>query len=262
LRSNIKMVPAIEKLDSSGVGLDVSELAFSYDGREVFSGVNFHIPPGEVWALVGRSGIGKSTLLNVILGLFGAHQGYVATMDGTVTGPGTVRGAVFQEDSLLWWLTVFENVLFPLHNDSGVERKKRAEELLAVAGLGSAGHLHPKELSVGMRKRVELLRALMIDNRYFVADEPFTGLDVQTRMELYAAWRELRVAHPRTGIICTHDPMEAAILCDSVMVMREISTGVVSVAVNPVPPRFGKAEDIYRIMYSDPFLQSLVTQMK
>jgi ABC-type nitrate/sulfonate/bicarbonate transport system ATPase subunit len=112
-----------------------------------------------------------------------------------------------------------ENVLRFHPQQRNEENLKRARQLLEGAGLGNAEHRHPKQLSTGMRRRVELSRALFIDDEFFVADEPFTGLDVQTRTELYDVWLRLRAANPRTGIICTHDPIEAVTLCDAVIVL-------------------------------------------
>ena len=238
------------------VGIEAGRLSFSYGPKRVFDNVQFVIPAGEVWGLIGRSGIGKTTLLNVILGLFAPDAGSVVTAFGQVNGPGRIRGVVFQEESLLWWLTIIENALFPNHWNRDDASLHRAKTLLDAAGLGGCADLHPKELSAGMRRRVELVRALLIDQEYFVADEPFSAVDVQTKLALYSVWRDLRKANPRTGIISTHDPLEAAVTCDAVIALKGVMDSA-AVEIFRVPERFRKEEPL-QTAFSDPFVSKLV----
>jgi len=250
------------RTEAASAGIEASNLAFAYGSTPVFSNVNFSIPAGQVWALVGRSGIGKSTLLNVVLGLFQSTGGYVCTRYGTVTRPARIRGAVFQEESLLWWHTVMENVVRFHPARRRRDTFEKARHLLKEAGLSDLEQRHPKELSTGMRKRVELVRALFIDDEFFVADEPFTALDVQTRMEIYSVWDRLIAENPLTGIICTHDPIEAATLCDAVMVMQRKIKEPATSAIVKIPDELrAKADPIRSAAFND-FVAVVVGMMK
>jgi len=194
------------------------DLQFAYGSRRVLKSINLHVPKGEIWALVGRSGAGKTTLLHIIAGLYRATSGEVA-INGRGSGPGCIRGVVFQDECLLGWLTVEQNILFPDYRRPSFERQGKAKQLLRAVGLSDRTDSYPSELSAGMRKRLEFARALMADTEYILADEPFGTIDAVTRRELWRLWRKLRQDEPRTGILCTHDPEEAVRLCDVVVAL-------------------------------------------
>jgi len=202
---------------SSQSGICIENVSFQYGRRTVLEAISLHVPAGEIWALIGQSGIGKTTLLQIVAGLFQPQTGSV-TVDGkVVVGAGTVKGIVFQEESLLGWLTVEENIRFPKHNKNHTDEKLKAKDILAQVGLDRWENALPGILSTGMRKRAEFARALFTDNRYLLADEPFGTLDALTRRDLWYMWRTLRTSEPRTGILSTHDPEEAIRLCDVIV---------------------------------------------
>ena len=219
-------------------GIRVNDVSFSYGSTPVLEGINLLIPEGQIWGLVGRSGSGKTTLLNVVAGLYTPRSGSV-----TVTGRGNtrvcpIRGVVFQEDSLLGWLSALDNILFPQYGNSASSSRERAETLLEKMGLARQRATLPHQLSAGMRKRVEFARALLVDSEYILMDEPFGSLDALTRRELWKTWFEIRQSIPRTGIISTHDPEEAIRMCDVVVTLRSGVPGTITNQIN-VPPSIG-----------------------
>lgn len=223
-------------------GISLSHVTFSYGTENIFEDFSLTVPRHEVWSLVGRSGVGKTTLINIVLGLFAPTLGQI-TIDGKrVNRPGMIKGVMFQGGSLMPWLSAEENVLFPL---CGYEDKYRdaALSLLDSVGLSGKEKLLPKQMSGGMQKRVELARALFADDEYFVADEPFGGLDALTRVEMWRMWRKLRPGNARTGIICTHDPLEAAVIADKVLVLKEKDCRVVAEEV-AIPSALLNAQQI------------------
>jgi NitT/TauT family transport system ATP-binding protein len=201
------------------LGICVVDVGFAYSTEVLLDHVSFTIPKGEVWALLGRSGCGKSTLLNIVAGIFKPLRGQVFIDDLPVNKPGRIRGIIFQEDTLLWWKTVLSNCTFVDQSSRAGPESPDAISLLSQVGLANVLTEYPKTLSVGMRKRVEFVRALLSDTHFMLADEPFATLDVWTRHELWRIWQSLRTSNPRTGLLTTHDPDEAARLCDGILIL-------------------------------------------
>jgi NitT/TauT family transport system ATP-binding protein len=187
--------------------------------KEVF----LDVFPGEFLCILGRSGHGKTTLLNVVAGLINAQHGEVSVMDRLVTGPGTDRGVIFQQDAVFPWMRVEENVAFGLRfrNISKKERLRIAREHLALVGLSSVARAWPRELSGGMRARVAIAAVFANDPPILLADEPFGALDYVTRRQLQSVLRDLWQRTGKTVLFVTHDVDEAMMLGTRVIVVKD-----------------------------------------
>lgn len=183
--------------------------------------INLTIDDGEFVSIVGPSGCGKTTLLNLVAGFESPTQGRVA-LDGTViAGPGPERAVVFQQPSLLPWMTVAENIGFGVMlkaGRSGVDPATLAQ-MIEVMGLTGFESHRPYQLSGGMQQRVAIARALMTDPRILLMDEPFGALDAQTRSDMQRFLLDLWKASRPTVLFVTHDVEEAVLLGDRVVVM-------------------------------------------
>lgn len=200
---------------------NVSKIYGGTGGVQALADVDFHIGEGEFVALLGPSGCGKSTLLNIVAGFEQASGGDVLFDGGGVTKPGPDRGVVFQEASLLPWLNVWDNVIFgPKVQGLAKEiYEPRARRILEIVGLSQFAEALPVQLSGGMRQRVGIARALVMEPRALLMDEPFGALDAQTRLSmqqlLLDVWQKLKT----TVLFVTHDIDEAILLADRVCVM-------------------------------------------
>jgi NitT/TauT family transport system ATP-binding protein len=183
-------------------------------------GVSLQIMDGEFVSIVGPSGCGKTTFLSVVDGLIPATGGRILVDGEVVTRPGPDRAVVFQDASLLPWRTVQGNVVYGLEcqNVNASEANKRAQHFIDMVGLGGFEHHYPYELSGGMQQRVNLARALVMDPKILLMDEPFASLDAQTREvmqeELLQIWRRAE----KTVLFVTHQIDEAIYLSDRVVV--------------------------------------------
>ena len=195
-------------------------LSKSFGDLKVLENVNLTIEEGEFVALVGPSGCGKTTFLRTVAGLETADEGGIFLNESQITGPGRDRGFVFQQDSLLPWRTVMENTVVGLElaGQLNTTETARVRTLLDLVGLGGFENYYPRQLSGGMRQRVNLARALAIDPKVLLMDEPFSALDAQTReimqAELQRVWEEGR----KTVLFVTHQIDEAVFLADRVLV--------------------------------------------
>jgi NitT/TauT family transport system ATP-binding protein len=194
------------------------------DGTPVVAleGVSLQVLPGEFVCILGRSGHGKTTLLNVVAGLLKAQHGEVRVMDQLVTGPGPDRGVIFQQDAVYPWMRVEDNVAFGLRvrNISNQERLRIAREHLALVGLSSVARAWPRELSGGMRARVAIAAVFANDPPILLADEPFGALDYVTRRQLQAVMQNLWRRTGKTVLFVTHDVDEAMMLGTRVIVVK------------------------------------------
>jgi NitT/TauT family transport system ATP-binding protein len=225
-------------------------------GRNVLSGVDIDVGQGEFVALIGASGCGKTTLLNVIAGLVPAAKGTVTVRD---RAPAAGRGDicyVLARDALLPWRTVQGNVEYGLEL-SGVgreERTRRAAVYVEKVGLGPSRNFYPSKLSQGMRQRVSLARAFAVGRSTYLMDEPFSALDSQTKLVLHDQLLSLWESSGATVVFVTHDIGEAITLADRVLVMSRRGVGVVDEIKIDLPrPRSAEAlqadshyHDLYR----------------
>jgi NitT/TauT family transport system ATP-binding protein len=182
--------------------------------------VSLNVAESEFVCLVGASGCGKTTLLNIIAGLEKPNSGTVLADGKPVTGPGRERLVMFQEPALFPWLDVFGNVLFGLKLKPNLTRKDRhdvAKYYLELVGLTRFEHANIHELSGGMKQRVSLARALAPNPRVLLMDEPFAALDALTREQLYGDIQAIWKARRKTIVFVTHNVREAACLGDRVL---------------------------------------------
>ncbi|HUL91788.1 MAG TPA: ABC transporter ATP-binding protein [Burkholderiales bacterium] len=187
-------------------------------------GISLDIRAGEFVSLIGHSGCGKSTLLNIVAGLLEASEGHILLANREVTGPGPDRGVVFQNHSLLPWLTCFENVQLAVERVFGATEKKaavkdRVQRALELVQLGHAEDKYPHEISGGMKQRVGIARALSIEPKVLLLDEPLGALDALTRARLQDELMRIVSTTGSTVLMVTHDVDEAVLLSDRVVMM-------------------------------------------
>jgi NitT/TauT family transport system ATP-binding protein len=203
------------------VKLAISGLCKRFGDLEALNGINVAVARGEFISLVGPSGCGKTTLLRIIAGLEDATEGDVLLDGRALRGPGNDRGFVFQSDDLLPWRTILSNAMIGLElaGHAGPRERQRTLDLLKLVGLEGFESYFPRQLSGGMRQRVNLARALAIDPEILLMDEPFSALDAQTReimqTELMRIWETGR----KTVLFVTHQIDEAVFLSDRVLVL-------------------------------------------
>ncbi len=186
--------------------------------------INLHIDQGEFIALIGHSGCGKSTLLNLVAGLLDATEGALLLANREIKGPGPERSVVFQNHSLLPWFTAFENVYLAVEKvfggkESRAQLKARTSAALELVGLGHAAARLPGEISGGMKQRVGIARALAMEPKVLLMDEPFGALDALTRAHLQDELMKIVAATKSTVVMVTHDVDEAVLLSDRIVMM-------------------------------------------
>lgn len=186
--------------------------------------VNMVIEKGEFISIIGHSGCGKSTVLNIIAGLLKATAGGVVLDGKEVTRPGPERAVVFQNHSLLPWLTAYQNVELAVQkvfgrSKSKAERKEWIEHNLALVHMDHAMHKRPDEISGGMKQRVGIARALAMQPTVLLMDEPFGALDALTRAHMQESLMEIQASLSNTVVMITHDVDEAVLLSDKIVMM-------------------------------------------
>jgi nitrate/nitrite transport system ATP-binding protein len=184
--------------------------------------IDLNIRKGEFVALIGHSGCGKSTLLNLVAGLLRPTEGGIVLAEREIAGPGPDRGVVFQNHSLLPWLTCFDNVYLAVERvfpEKKALLKERTHKALAMVGLTAAEAKYPHEISGGMKQRVGIARALAIEPKVLLLDEPFGALDALTRANLQDELVRIVENTHATVLMVTHDVDEAVLLSDRIVMM-------------------------------------------
>jgi nitrate/nitrite transport system ATP-binding protein len=214
--------------------------------------INLSIAEGEFVTLIGHSGCGKSTLLNLVAGLSRATSGVLLCAGREIAGPGPDRGVVFQNHSLLPWLTCFENVHLAVarvfgSTENKAQLKARTEAALALVHLEHAAHKRPGEISGGMKQRVGIARALSIEPKALLLDEPFGALDALTRAHLQDELIKIVMKTKSTVLMVTHDVDEAVLLSDRIVMMTNGPAatigGIVEVDLDKPRDRLALATD-------------------
>ncbi|WPH12346.1 ABC transporter ATP-binding protein [Variovorax paradoxus] len=187
-------------------------------------GVNLNVAKGEFVTLIGHSGCGKSTLLNLIAGLTTPTQGVLLCANREIKGPGPERAVVFQNHSLLPWLTCFENVHLAVERvfaatEGKAQLRARTDAALAMVGLSAAAQKRPGEISGGMKQRVGIARALSMEPKVLLMDEPFGALDALTRAKLQDELLAIVQKTQSTVVMVTHDVDEAVLLSDRIVML-------------------------------------------
>ena len=205
--------------------LELNSVSHGYGANgsrtEVLRDINLAVEEGEFVAIVGYSGAGKTTLMSILAGLVRPESGKVCLEGREMSGPGPDRGLVFQNYSLLPWLTVFENVKLAvdqvLSGQSEAARVEHTEKFVALVNLTPARDKRPHELSGGMRQRVSVARTLAMQPKVLLCDEPLSALDALTRANLQDEITRIRTLHNQTIVLVTNDPDEAILLADRVV---------------------------------------------
>jgi nitrate/nitrite transport system ATP-binding protein len=221
------VITANKPLGTTGY-VSVEQVGMSFKTKkgsfEALRDINLKITKGEFITLIGHSGCGKSTLLNLIAGLTMPSQGTMICNGREIAGPGPDRAVVFQNHSLLPWLTCFDNVYLAVERVFGQTENKaklreRTEAALKMVGLTHAINKYPSEISGGMKQRVGIARALSMEPQVLLLDEPFGALDALTRAHLQDELIEIVQQTHATVVMVTHDVDEAVLLSDRIVMM-------------------------------------------
>ena len=208
--------------------LDISKVSMEFPTPKgsfcALKDVDLKINKGEFVSLIGHSGCGKSTVLNIVAGLYQATQGGVILKGKEVREPGPERAVVFQNHSLLPWLTAYENVQLAVDQVFGktkskAEKREWIEHNLTLVHMEHAMHKRPDEISGGMKQRVGIARALSMQPEILLMDEPFGALDALTRAHMQDSLMEIQNELNNTVIMITHDVDEAVLLSDRIVMM-------------------------------------------
>ncbi len=233
----------------------IEGIAKKFTGRDgvittVFENLHFGIEPGEFVCLIGHSGCGKTTILNVLSGLEQSSEGYVFVGGREVSGPSLDRAVIFQSHALMPWLTVMGNIAFavssrwPEWNDQKV--REHCQKYIDLVNLTGAEKKRPAELSGGMKQRFGIARALSIQPKMLLMDEPFSALDALTRGVLQEEVLRICAETKQTVFMITHDVDEAILLADKIILMTNGPRAKIAEIVVNTMPRSRTRHDLHK----------------
>lgn len=222
------------------------------DGTQttVFENLHFAVDPGEFVCLIGHSGCGKTTVLNILAGLDEASEGYVFVGGREVSGPSLDRAVIFQSHALMPWLTVMGNIAFAVTSRrpswSREQVRAHCQKYIDLVNLTGAEKKRPAELSGGMRQRVGIARALSIEPKMLLMDEPFSALDALTRGVLQEEVLRICAETNQTVFMITHDVDEAILLADKIVLMTNGPYAKIAEVVVNTMPRSRTRHDMHK----------------
>jgi len=208
--------------------INIKNISFSYPAdnhikeKQALTDINFSIKEGEFVSILGRSGCGKTTLANILAGYLAAQTGKVLINNVEVKKPGKNRIVVNQENDLFAWMTAWENMKLANKDE------KKINKCLKLVGLDEIKQYFPNKLSVGMKKRLSLARALVVNPSFLILDEPFASLDYRIREELHIGLDKIFSFTKKTTLLVTHDIDEAVFLSDRIIILGDKPTSIVN----------------------------------
>ncbi|MGB7192124.1 MAG: ABC transporter ATP-binding protein [Collimonas pratensis] len=250
--------------------IDIHQVDMLFNTRKgqfhALRNISLTVRKGEFVTLIGHSGCGKSTLLNLIAGLLMPSEGVLICASREIGGPSPERAVVFQNHSLLPWLTCFENVYLGVERvfsatENKIAMKERTKAALALVGLSAAGQKRPHEISGGMKQRVGIARALAMEPKVLLMDEPFGALDALTRAHLQDELLKIVAKTGSTVVMVTHDVDEAVLLSDRIVMMTNGPAAtigeIVQVRLARPRERLALAQDLLYAEYRTSVLEFL-----
>jgi len=233
-------------MDDASKFIDIDNVEMVFATRKgafhALRDINLSVKKGDFITLIGHSGCGKSTLLNLIAGLLHATSGTMICANREIAGPSPERAVVFQNHSLLPWLTCYENVYLAVERVFGTTETKmhlkaRTKAALALVGLTHAEQKRPHEISGGMKQRVGIARALSMEPKVLLMDEPFGALDALTRAHLQDELLKIVAKTHSTVVMVTHDVDEAVLLSDRIVMMTNGPAATIGEVLDVQLPR-------------------------
>lgn len=212
-----------------------SNINHHFGSTRVLDRIDLDVEEGEFVCILGPSGCGKSTLLNIVGGFVKPSEGEVRIDDEPVTGPDPRRIFVFQERGVFPWLDVEQNISFGLFKLSDAEQRRRIDHYVQLVGLKGFEHAYPRELSGGMKQRLEVARALAVNPDVLYLDEPFGALDSITRLQMRRELLRIWQAERKTILFVTHDIDESVQLADRVVVMSQRPARIQRIVTIDIP---------------------------